>query len=308
MTNELTRRAMLAGSAGLAGASSLVGAPANPAVRPSYFHLSQSTINYQAEFNAGKMDIYSFMDTCRALELDGLDIHVGQLKSQVDRAYLKEVRRGCLNRGMPVASICVTTEFGRSAEAIPKELEKARAAIDAGMFLGAPVLRTFVGSPPSPDKQEEAFRRGVDALRKTAEMGAEVGMTVSLQNHSGLTSTGGDMLRFHKEVNHPNFTLLLDTGHFAGRNGPNGPKISGTTYDDYYRSIEQVAPFTQFVRAKIYDIDENGREKWIDYDRVFDILRKVRYNGFISLIYEGREDKTTTIPKGVRLLRTYAKS
>src|SRR5262245_52526777 len=114
MTNELTRRAMLAGSVGLAGAGRLVSAPATPAVRASYVHLRPSTINDQAECNAGKMDIFSFMDTCRGRELDGLDIHVGQLKSQVDRAYLKEVRRGCLNRGMPVASICVTTEFGRS--------------------------------------------------------------------------------------------------------------------------------------------------------------------------------------------------
>jgi sugar phosphate isomerase/epimerase len=308
MTSELTRRGMLAGSLGLAGAATLAGEPASPPTRPSYFHISQSTINYQAEFNAGKMDIYSFMDLCRGMGLDGLDIHVGQLKSQTDRAYLKQVRRGCLDRGMPIASICVTTEFGRSAEAIPKELEKARAAIEAGMFLGAPILRTFVGSPPSPDKQEEAFQRGVDALRKTAEIGADLGMTVSLQNHSGLTSTGADMLRFHKEVNHPNFTLLLDTGHFAGRNGPNGPKIAGTTYDDYYHSIEQVAPLTQFVRAKVYDLDENGREKWIDYDRVFGILRKLHYNGFISMIYEGKEDKFKVIPNAIRLLRSYALS
>jgi hypothetical protein len=65
----------------------------------------------------------------------------------------------------------------RSAENIPKEIDKARIAMEAGMFLGAPILRTFVGSPPSPDKQEEAFRRGVDALRKTAEIGAELSMT-----------------------------------------------------------------------------------------------------------------------------------
>ena len=307
MTIDLTRRAMLAGSVGLAGAVKLVGATP-PAARPKYYHVSQSSINYQAEFNAGKMDIYSFMDTCRAMDLDGLDIHVGQLKSQTDRAYLKEVRRACLNRGMPIASICVSTEFGRSAEAVPKELEKARIAIEAGMFLGAPILRTFVGSPPSPDKQEEAFRRGVEALRKTAEIGADLGMPVSLQNHSGLTSTGADMLRFHREVNHPNFTLLLDTGHFAGRNGPNGPKIAGTTYDDYYHSIEQVAPLTQFVRTKVYDLDESGREKWIDYDRVFGILRKVNFNGFISMIYEGKEDKFTIIPKAVRLLRSFVMS
>lgn len=308
MTIELTRRATLIGSVGFAGVARLVGAPTKPTARPKYFHVSQSSINYQAEFRSGKMDIFSFMDTCRALDLDGLDIHVGQLKSQVDRAYLKEVRRECLNRGMPIASICVSTEFGRSAEAVPKELEKARVAMEAGMFLGAPILRTFVGSAPSPDKKEEAFRRGVEALRKTAEIGAELGMPVSLQNHSGLTSTGEDMLRFHREVNHPNFTLLLDTGHFAGRNGPNGPKIAGTTYEDYYHSIEQVAPLTQFVRAKVYDLDENGREKWIDYDRVFNILRKVKFNGFISMIYEGKEDKFTVIPNAIRLLRSFIMS
>jgi len=307
MTVEMSRRAMLASTVGVTGAAGLYAAPATPSVRPNYYHLSQSTINYQAEFNSGKMDMFSFMDICRTLDLDGLDIHVQQLKSQVDRAYLKEVRRGCLNRGLPVASICVTTEYGRSAEAVPKEVEKARIAMEAGMFLGAPILRTFVGSAPAPDKQEEAFRRGVDALRKTAEIGAELGITVSLQNHSGLTSSGADMLRFHREVNHPNFTLLLDTGHFAGRNGPNGPKIEGTTYDDYYRSIEQVAALTQFVRAKVYDLDENGREKWIDYDRVFAILRKVHFNGFVSMIYEGREDKFKVIPNGIRLLRSFVK-
>ncbi len=301
----LTRRSVMGAIGTVAGLS---GAPAGPAVRPKYYHMSQSSINYQAEFNAGKMDIFSFMDTCRALDLDGLDIHVGQLKSQVDRAYLKEVRRGCLNRGMPIASICVSTEFGRSAEAVPKELEKARVAMEAGMFLGAPILRAFVGSAPSPDKQEEAFRRGVEALRKTAEIGAELGMPVALQNHSGLTSTGDDMLRFYREVNHPNFTLLLDTGHFAGRDGTNGPKIPGTTYDDYYRSIEQVAQLTQFVRAKIYTPDASGREQWIDYDRVFSILRKVRYNGFISMIYEGKEDKFAAIPRGIRFLRSFTMS
>jgi hypothetical protein len=109
-------------------------------------------------------------------------------------------------------------------------------------------------------------------------------------------------------VNHPNFTLLLDTGHFAGRDGPNGPKIPGTTYEDYYHSIEQVAPLTQFVRAKVYDLDASGKEKWIDYERVFAILRKVKYNGFISMIYAGREDKFTVIPTAVRLLRSFTMS
>ena len=149
----------------------------------------------------------------------------------------------------------------------------------------------------------EAFKRGVDALRRCAEIGADLGMVVALQNHSGLTSTGDDMLRFHKAVSHPNFALVLDTGHFTGRDGPRGPKQEGHTYDNYYRSLEQVAPLAPFVRVKLYQVDEQGREKFIDYKRVFDILRGIHYNGHCSLVYEGTEDELEAIPRGARFLR-----
>ena len=253
------------------------------------------------------MDIFSFLTNCRALALDGADIHMSALKD-TGRDHLKEVRRRALDQGLSISCLGVSTEFGRSAEAVPKEIEKARTAIEVGMFLGAPVLRVFVGSPPSADKTKEAFDRGVDALRKCAEIGAEAGMPVALQNHSGLTSTGDDMLAFYKEVKHPNFTLLLDTGHFAGRDGPNGPKIAGKTYDDYYRSLEQVAPLTQFVRVKFYEPDAEGREKYIDYNRVLNILRAVHYNGFLGIVYEGKEDEVQAIPRCVRFMRQVMKA
>lgn len=266
--------------------------------------LSCLTLSYNGQFRSGKMDMTQFMHACRALNLDGIDPHMNSLKGTAPD-YLKQLRREALNLGLTIASFCVTTEYGRSAEAIPKELEKAKQAIDVGMFLGAPILRVFVGSAPSPDKREEAFKRGVDALRKTAELGAAAGMPIALQNHSGLTSTGDDMLAFFKAVNHPNFTLLLDTGHFAGRQGPRGPVIAGLTYEDYYKSVQQVAPLTQFVRAKLYNLDDKGQEKWIDYNRVFNILRGVHYNGFVSLVYEGTEDELTAIPRGARFLRSF---
>ncbi|MBM3735461.1 MAG: sugar phosphate isomerase/epimerase [Acidobacteria bacterium] len=266
--------------------------------------LSCLSLSFQNAFRAGKMDIYQFIRHCRALNLDGVDLHMGHIGT-MDRANLKRIRRMALDNGLTIASMPVATEFGRDAAAIPAEIEKAKQAMEIGVFLGAPVLRVFVGSAPSPDKTEEAFKRGADALRKCAEIGADLGMPVALQNHSGLTSTGDDMLRFHKEVNHPNFTLLLDTGHFTGRDGPRGPKIAGHTYEHYYRSLEQVAPLTQFVRTKLYLLDDRGREKYIDYARVFNILRGVHYNGFISLVYEGTGDEMADVAKGARFLRSY---
>lgn len=264
--------------------------------------LSCLSLSYQNQFKAGKMDLPKFITTARGLGFDGADLHMAHLTS-FDRIYLKQLRRMLLDNGLSVPSFPISTEFGRFPERVPAEIEKCRVGMETGLFLGAPLARVFVGSTPPGGDAEEAFKRGVDALRKCAEIGADLGMVVALQNHSGLTSTGDDMLRFYKAVNHPNFSLVLDTGHFTGRSGPNGPKMAGHTYENYYRSLEQVAPIAPFVRVKLYEVDAQGREKNIDYKRVFDILRGVHYNGFCSLVYEGTEDEMTAIPRGSRFLR-----
>ena len=45
------------------------------------------------------MDIFSFLTTCRALALDGADIHMSGLKNTT-RPHLKEVRRRALDMGL----------------------------------------------------------------------------------------------------------------------------------------------------------------------------------------------------------------
>lgn len=264
--------------------------------------LSCLSLSYQNQFKTGTMDLPAFIRTARSLGFDGVDLHMQHLRS-FDRIYLKQLRRLCLDNGMSVPSFPVSTEFGMNPERIPAEIEKCRVGMETGLFLGAPLVRVFVGSAPPGGNAEDAFQRGAEALRRCAEIGADLGMVVALQNHSGLTSTGDDMLRFYKAVDHPNFALVLDTGHFTGREGPRGPKQAGHTYKDYYHSLEQVAPLAPFVRVKLYDVDQDGREKYIDYQRVFQILQGVHYNGFCSLVYEGTEDEMAAIPRGARYLR-----
>ena len=60
------------------------------------------------------------------------------------------------------------------------------------------------------------------------------------------------------------------------------------------------------VRAKLYRM-KSGKEEWLDYDRIFKILRDVRYNGFVSLVYEGWPDMDAmhAVPNGVKFLRSH---
>jgi hypothetical protein len=73
---------------------------------------------------------------------------------------------------------------------------------------------------------------------------------------------------------------------------------------DVYGSIARTAPQAVLVRAKLFRV-KSGKEEWLDYDRIFRILRDVRYNGFVSVVYEGWRDMDAphAVPNGVKFLR-----
>lgn len=130
----------------------------------------------------------------------------------------------------------------------------------------------------------------IRCLKEVAEYGEQRGIVVALQNHDrrGLIQVGGDILRALKETGSGYLSHILDTGQ----------------YTDLYSSIEETAPLAVHVRAKIYQI-ETGEERKLDYTRIFPILEGVGYNGFVSIVYEGREPEGEAVPKAVKYLRGF---
>jgi len=78
MTTELTRRAMLAGSVARTGAAGLVGAPANPAVRPKYFpHACEKRLPVQPQ-----RPLQLARRIVRVLQADDARVRVRQRRSR----------------------------------------------------------------------------------------------------------------------------------------------------------------------------------------------------------------------------------
>jgi sugar phosphate isomerase/epimerase len=268
--------------------------------------LSCMSLSYQRCFQRKEMDLFTFLEACRNINLDGASFHVRNL-GETTIEHLKKVRRKYFDLGLAPGAIGVTTDFGLSRERLPVELDKAREGIRVAMFLGAPTVRVFAGSAPEESQREEAFKRAVEGLRRVAEEGAKAGLPVSLQNHNhrALARTGQEVLRLLREVGHPNLTLILDTGQFAGSKGASEEKLPGLQEGNFYQSIQEVAPLARYVRAKIYELDASGREQWIDYDRVFNILRSVHYHGIIDIVYEGKDDEKMEVARAAQFLRPY---
>lgn len=270
--------------------------------------VSNYTLNYSGLFRTGEIDIFGFLALCRELKVDGASIHIVNLPDTSDD-FLKRVRRAYLDNGLSVSMFSVTTDFG-SEENATTALETARRGIHIARFLGAPCLRVFPGLPESEEKREESFQRAVRYVRKVSEEASEYGLPIALQNHNhgALCRTGRDVVRFLKLVDHPNFTHMLDCGQFAGSPGASAavpPELRG---EDYLESIQETASVASYVRTKFYLPSPTGADQKLDYNRIFEILRGVHYDGFVDIVYEpakyNGENVLTAMPRIVNFLRS----
>ena len=118
---------------------------------------------------------------------------------------------------------------------------------------------------------------GGGEVRRAARPGEPLG--------AGRTPEG--LLRIVDAVNSPWLGVTLDTGNFL---------------EDPYEKLARIAPKATHVHAKTY----YGGGVWytldLDYARIVAILRKVHYQSYIVLEYEGQEYVKTAVPKSLALL------
>lgn len=250
------------------------------------------------------IDMDTFIQTVYNWGLDVIELHTSIFAS-TDPDYLREVKLKCLRKGLPIGYIGISNNFGKPQAQLPGEVELIKKWIDISAFMSVPLVRIFAAYIPQDVKDEESlWPPMIKCMREVAEYGAEKGVVVGVQNHNhnNVTRTGDDVLRILREVNHPYLSHILDTGQYAGSPGAGGQKASNPKYD-FYRSIEQTAPYATYVRTKFYRVD-SGVEEWLDYPRIFKILRNVGYNGCLSIVYEGQSEALPAIEKAAKYLRT----
>ena len=268
------------------------------------------SLSFKQEFAARQLDDLRFIDLCAQLGLDGVDFNMGSFQS-LERGHLKKIKKACLEHGLEITCIGVSNNFGRPTAEQDAVQQQIRQGIDAALFLGAPVVRLFAGYVRQGNTREDVWKRTVTGLKQAADYAEKTGVMIGLQNHNhtNIAGTGEDIARLLKDVNHPWCEHILDTGQYLGSLGAAGAKPDDPRRHDVYKSIERTAPLAVMVRAKLYRL-RTGREEWLDYARIFKILRGVKFNGFISLVYEGWPDMDAmhAVPVGVKFLRGFLKA
>jgi len=312
MSQPLARRSFLTQSALVAGSLlSTGGTPLATAAdegKPSRLRpirLGVSTYSFW-QFRDQRVEIEDCIEQAARLGFDGVEILQVQMKEE-SNGYLQQLKRQAFSLGLDLMGFSTHQGFVSPDKAVRKQnIDKTLHSIELAYRLGIPTMRVNTGrwgTTKSFDElmankgieprlegytDEQGFTWVIDALERCLAKAEECGVVLGLENHWGLGRDAEGVLRIVNEIDSPWLRVTADTGNFLERQ---------------YEQFEQIAPLACLVQAKTY----YGGGKWytldIDYQKIGAILKKNRYQGYVSLEFEGQEDPATAVPKSLELLR-----
>jgi sugar phosphate isomerase/epimerase len=257
-------------------------------------------------FKGEPVDIAHCIDRAAEMGFDGVEILHQQMGGE-DNNYLQELKRRAFTQGLDLMGFSTHQGFVSPDKAVrQKNVDHTLRCIDLAYRLGIPTLRVNTGrwnTIKSFDElmankgieprlegytDDDGFKWVIDGLEKCIPRAAECGVTMGLENHWGLGRSADGVVRIIEAINSPWLRATLDTGNFL---------------ENMYDQMAQLAPYAVLVQAKTYF----GEGEWytldIDYPRVNTILRAAKFNGYVSLEFEGKEDPATGVPKSLDVLR-----
>jgi L-ribulose-5-phosphate 3-epimerase len=289
----------------LAGASIPSLAEAKTATLKPRIKLSVSSYSYW-HFKKEKYPLEKVIDEAAKVGVEGIDILHRQMETE-DNAYIQKLKKHAFVNGIAFTCLSIHQSFvSPDKEFLAKEIEHTKKCIELAARMGIPCLRLNSGrwgtiksfdelmkargvEPILPGyTEDDGFKWCIDSIQQCLPTAEQHGVLLALENHWGLCSTPEGQLRIKKAIDSPWLGIMMDTGNFL---------------ENPYDKLEMLAPYTNFVQAKTY----YGGGEWysldLDYKRIISILRKVNYQGYISLEFEGKEDAATAVPKSIEMLR-----
>ena len=301
---RLSRRSLL-GSAAFAPLAAPAASAQTAAPTRRRIPLAVSSYSYW-HFRTPKYPIEKVIDDAARIGFDGVEILHRQMENETP-AYVNALKRRAFEQGLALVMLSIHQDFVFPDRAErQKHIDHTLRCLELAARLGIPAIRLNSGrwktipsfddlmkvkgdEPPLPGyTNDDAIKWCVECIQACLPEAEDLGVTMALENHWGLTTSVDTLLRIHAMVNSPWLGLNMDTGNYPG---------------DPYPGIEKLAPKATIVQAKTY----HGGGEWytldLDYPRIAGILRKHNFNGWVSLEMEGKEDPATAVPKSYQTLR-----
>jgi sugar phosphate isomerase/epimerase len=272
------------------------------------------TVSYAGLFYDGPaLSLTEQIRKARQLGFDGLSIETKRpVASPLDltRADRAAIRACADAEGIELCAIESMSNFASPLmEERENNLAMMRLVLDLAVDLGVPLVKVFAAWPGLIDDEDETatyapyergnyyarlypadlrrWRRAIEGLRETADLAAQRGLTLALQNHAPVLRPGyEDTLAMLRELDRSNVGLCLDAPLFKERQS-----------DEYM--VEAVRACGRHVRLTHYGawnfLERDGGivaqgpcpsfGGAVNYARYLEALQQVGYDGYLVSEY-----------------------
>lgn len=255
--------------------------------------------------------IFNIIDDMKNLGFDAIELEVYTAKNLLEfEEKKKEIKKKIKDLDLKVINLAaVLPELLDANEEIRKKgIEYFKRSINLANFFESPMIQTDTFTPPlkfegrGPYKGAIVFgekykvivdqtfswkkfwKMLVTTMKKCAKAAKKGDLLFTVEPRVGETISNSDaMLKLLEEVNEENFGAVLDCGHL------NAAK------ELIPLSIEKLGEKIMYVHAS----DNDGRDNYhfapgkgtIDWDGVFQALKKHKFNGYVAIDVGGEEVK-----------------
>ena len=232
--------------------------------------------------------------------------------------HAKHVAAYAAEVGIEIAAFCVGADFvNKDTE---EEVARIKGLVDIAAALGTPVMRhDITGGSKSGAKigisYDALLEKMANAVREIAQYAAECGVRTVTENHGYFSQDANRVEKLINTVNHENFGALVDVGNFMCAD------------EDPWKSVSVMAPYAYHVHVKDFHkksgMEPNPGKGWFrtrggDYLRgaiighgeahvaqSLYVLKKSGYDGYLTVEFEGMEDKLVGIELGLVNLKKF---
>ena len=264
----------------------------------TFFDISLAEFSFASDLWTGKMTNLDF--PAKAKKDFGIDVveYVSMFfnNKHKDNTYLAELKKRASDAGVKNHLIMVDGEnlSDLDDEKRKKAVESHFSWVDAARFLDCSAIRVNLGSMDMPGSADDEAKASVDGYGRLLEYGAKTGINIIVENHLGRSCNAQWLVGIMKQVNHPRSGVLPDFGNFCiKRSKPETNDIAGWMKTvcqekyDMYQGVEELMPYAKGVSAKTHKFNADGEETEMDFMRLFKIIKKAGFEGYVGIEYEG---------------------
>lgn len=284
-----------------------------------YMKTCVSTYSFHQLLHNKTMDYFQIIDKVAEMGFDAIEMaHITPPDGVSLADYSAEISAYIKKAGLGIASYTVGGNM--LVDDLDAEVERLKGEVDIAVILGSPVMRHDAAYGVSDHFDciktfDSVIDIIADGCRRVTEYAASKGVQTCFENHGFFAQDADRCVRLIEKVNNKNFGLLCDMGNFSCVD-----EVSPLSVAKVTPLVKHVHAKDMFKRDGMYPDPGKGwfRSRGGNYLRCtiighgdvnvrqcLTVLKNGKYDGYVSIEFEGIEEPLSAIAIGLENLKRY---